>query len=182
MATSGINGVSIGAIAAGIVFVYAGLKGKSIPSSIQSVIQGKSPSTASSANPITSPSASWSSSDATSAAAAQGMSSGNAAANQAIARVLAAPYGWASGQEWTDLVALWNRESGWSNTAQNPSSGAYGIPQALPPTKMPQSAQPPSDGGSSSASAQIAWGLSYIKATYGDPIGAWAHEESAGWY
>jgi len=104
--------------------------------------------------------------------------SGNAAANQAIAKVLAAPYGWSTGQEWADLVNLWERESSWSNTATNPSSGAYGIPQALPASKMGALANPPT----SSATAQISWGLSYIKSTYGDPINAWGHELADGWY
>jgi hypothetical protein len=79
-------------------------------------------------------------------------------------------------------VSLWNRESGWSNTAENPSSGAYGIAQALGHGPTNQYPAGPANPPVSSASAQIAWGLSYIKQTYGSPSAAWAHEESEGWY
>jgi hypothetical protein len=79
------------------------------------------------------------------------------------------------------LVPLWNQESGWNQFAEN-ASGAYGIPQALPFNKMPQAAWPASAGGSSDPSAQISWGLGYIKNTYGTPCNAWAHEQSFGWY
>lgn len=99
--------------------------------------------------------------------------------NRNIGQSMAAAYGWGSGAQWLNLDALWNQESGWSNTAKNKSSGAYGIPQALPPTKLPFAGQ---EAGGSSAAAQIAWGLNYIKGRYGNPIAAEAHEQSFGWY
>ncbi|HXI66464.1 MAG TPA: hypothetical protein VNH41_00875, partial [Steroidobacteraceae bacterium] len=115
--------------------------------------------------------------------AAGGLLHGGAATgsgrNRNIGQQLAAKYGWGAGANWANLDALWQQESGWSNTAKNPSSGAYGIAQALPPTKMPFSAQ---EAGGSNAAAQIAWGLSYIKSRYGSPIAAMAHEQSVGWY
>lgn len=86
-------------------------------------------------------------------------------------------YGWGDDQ-FSCLVSLWNRESGWRAEALNPWSGAYGIPQALPGEKM-SSAGP---DWRTNAATQIAWGLSYIKARYGSPCGAWAHSESTGWY
>ncbi len=76
------------------------------------------------------------------------------------------------------LDSLWRQESGWNIYAQNPGSGAYGIPQALPAGKM-ASAGP---DWQSDAATQIAWGLSYINSTYGSPCAAWAHEEATGWY
>ena len=76
------------------------------------------------------------------------------------------------------LVSLWNRESGWNVYAYNAGSGAYGIPQALPGSKM-ASAGP---DWQNSASTQITWGLGYISGRYGTPCGAWAHSESTGWY
>jgi hypothetical protein len=79
------------------------------------------------------------------------------------------------------LVPLWNQESGWNQFAEN-ASGAYGIPQALPYNKMPQAAWPRAAGGSSDPSAQISWGLGYIKSVYGNPCNAEAHEQSFGWY
>jgi len=119
-----------------------------------------------------------------STAGGRGSGSSSRDANLNIGKLLAAPYGWSSGTEWDDLVLLWDRESGWSNTAQNPSSGAYGIPQALPYTKMPKAAWPPDKGGSADPHAQIAWGLAYIKSRpgYGSPSAAWAHETAYGWY
>jgi hypothetical protein len=77
---------------------------------------------------------------------------------------------------WNSLNALWTRESGWNPHARNPSSGAYGIPQGLPPSKM-GSAAAHGDGR-----AQIAWGLGYIASRYGSPNAAWAHERRVGWY
>jgi hypothetical protein len=76
------------------------------------------------------------------------------------------------------LVALWNRESGWRVNAQNRSSGAYGIPQALPGSKM---ASAGSDWRTNPAT-QIKWGLGYIKGRYGTPCGAWSAFQSKGWY
>jgi hypothetical protein len=85
-------------------------------------------------------------------------------------------YGWGRGQM-QSLINLWNRESGWSTTAANPS-GAYGIPQALPGSKM-SSAGP---DWAHNARTQIRWGLGYIADRYGSPNAAWAHSESTGWY
>jgi hypothetical protein len=76
------------------------------------------------------------------------------------------------------LVALWNRESHWNVYAGNPVSGAYGIPQALPGSKM-ASAGP---NWQSDAATQITWGLGYITGRYGTPCGAWSHSQSSGWY
>jgi hypothetical protein len=86
-------------------------------------------------------------------------------------------YGWSSGQ-FSCLDSLWNQESGWNVYATNPVSGAYGIPQALPGSKM---ASAGSDW-QTDAATQIRWGLTYIKSLYGSPCGAWAHEEADGWY
>jgi len=76
------------------------------------------------------------------------------------------------------LDPLWSRESGWNTYAQNPSSGAYGIPQALPGSKM-ASAGP---DWATNPDTQVRWGIGYVDATYGSPCGAWAHEQADGWY
>jgi hypothetical protein len=81
-------------------------------------------------------------------------------------------------QEYYYLLALWNRESGWNPGAANTSSGAYGIPQALPGSKM---AAFGADWETNPAT-QIAWGLSYISGRYGTPCEAWASSEERGWY
>jgi hypothetical protein len=104
--------------------------------------------------------------------------SGNAALGQRIA----AGYGWGSGAEWTCLDELWVRESGWSNTAENPKSGAYGIAQALGHGPTNQYPAGPANPPQSDAATQIRWGLGYIETTYTTPCGAWGHEETDGWY
>lgn len=96
---------------------------------------------------------------------------------QSIALSMMSGYSW-GGDEFTCLVSLWNRESGWDYQAMNASSGAYGIPQALPGSKM---ASAGADWQTNPAT-QISWGLSYISGRYGSPCGAWAHSESVGWY
>lgn len=85
-------------------------------------------------------------------------------------------YGWGADQ-FSCLDSLWERESGWDVHASNPS-GAYGIPQALPGSKMG------AFGGDwrDSATTQIEWGLDYIDGRYGDPCGAWSAFRSKGWY
>jgi resuscitation-promoting factor RpfB len=94
-----------------------------------------------------------------------------------IGQQMAAARGW-TGEEWTCLELLWERESGWNYQAANPSSGAYGIPQALPGSKMGTAG---SDWATNPAT-QIEWGLGYIADRYGTPCGAWGHSESVGWY
>jgi hypothetical protein len=96
---------------------------------------------------------------------------------QQIAMAMLASYGWSSSQ-FSCLDSLWDHESGWNVSAANPSSGAYGIPQALPGSKMASAGA----DWQTNAATQIRWGLGYIKGTYGSPCGAWAHEESTGWY
>jgi hypothetical protein len=94
-----------------------------------------------------------------------------------IARQMLPSFGWTQ-RQFPYLNWLWNRESGWNKFAENPYSGAYGIPQALPGAKM-ASAGP---NWRSSARTQIRWGLRYIRATYGSPRRAWDHELAYGWY
>jgi len=96
---------------------------------------------------------------------------------KAIAYDMVAARGWGAG-EFDCLVALWNRESGWNVYAHNAGSGAYGIPQALPGSKM---ATAGADWETNPAT-QIAWGLGYIQARYATPCGAWASSQSRGWY
>jgi len=94
-----------------------------------------------------------------------------------IAQAMLAPFGWSSSQ-FSCLDPLWAHESGWSVSAYNAGSGAYGIPQALPGSRM-ASAGP---GWQTNAATQITWGLEDIRDTYGSPCGAWDHEQATGWY
>jgi hypothetical protein len=94
-----------------------------------------------------------------------------------VAQRMLGQFGWSSSQ-FSCLQPLWEHESGWSVTAENPASGAYGIPQSLPGAQM-------SSAGAdwhTSAATQIRWGLTYIHGRYGSPCGAWSHEESDNWY
>ncbi|WP_438855809.1 aggregation-promoting factor C-terminal-like domain-containing protein [Agromyces sp. M3QZ16-3] len=102
----------------------------------------------------------------------------NPSGAQATARdLMASMYGW-GGDQFGCLVDLWNKESGWNVYAQNPSSGAYGIPQALPGDKMATAGA----DWATNAATQIKWGLGYIAGRYGTPCGAWSHSVSVGWY
>ena len=94
-----------------------------------------------------------------------------------IAQATLGSFGWSSSQ-FSCLDPLWEHESRWSVTAANPGSGAYGIPQALPGSRM-ASAGP---DWQTSAATQIRWGLQYIKDTYGSPCAAWSHAQATGWY
>jgi len=102
---------------------------------------------------------------------------GNVNANAALAQQMAARYyGWA-GAQWNALYALGKRESGWNNTAQNPTSTAYGIPQFLNSTWATVGLSK-----TSNPAVQIAGMDKYIANRYGDPIHAWQHEMQFGWY
>lgn len=101
----------------------------------------------------------------------------NVAAAQHFAMVQLANMGYGSDQG-NCLIWLWNRESGWRTNAYNASSGAYGIPQALPGSKMANYAA----DWRTNYETQVMWGLIYISGRYGTPCAAWAHSESVGWY
>lgn len=176
MAHEGVNPVAAGAVGVGLVFIWSGVKGSSITKVFQSLIQGQKPD-AGNDHPVSTPQG-GSAAD-TAPSGGTDAAGGTVAQNKAIGQDLAASYGW-TGAEWDALVQLWDHESGWRNTAKNPSSGAYGIPQALPASKMGAAANPPT----SSASAQIKWGLSYIQSRYGSPSKAWAawQSRSPHWY
>ncbi|WP_243695177.1 lytic transglycosylase domain-containing protein [Agromyces protaetiae] len=96
---------------------------------------------------------------------------------QAYAAGAVAARGWPS-TEFDCLVALWAKESGWRVNAYNAGSGAYGIPQALPGSKMASAGA----DWETSAATQIEWGLGYVQGRYGSPCGAWAHSQDSGWY
>lgn len=119
-------------------------------------------------------------------AAALGLSSGPAVGGQetisdqdpqAVAAALLPKFGFDSSQM-SCLIPLWMGESGWRVNAENASSGAYGIPQSLPGSKM-ASAGP---DWRTDAATQIEWGLGYIRDRYGSPCGAWGFKQGHGWY
>lgn len=96
---------------------------------------------------------------------------------QSIAYDMLSSFGWAPSTYFSCLNNIWTRESGWSYDAEN-ASGAYGIPQALPGSKM---ATAGADWATDPAT-QIKWGLGYIEERYGDPCKAWAFWQANGYY
>lgn len=130
---------------------------------------------------------------AAAASAAQASASASASASQApaapavaaqpqgnpqqMAESMLGSFGWSSSQ-FSCLQPLWNAESGWNVAASNSVSGAYGIPQALPGSKMASAGA----DWQTNAATQIRWGLGYIQSTYGSPCAAWSHEQAYGWY
>jgi hypothetical protein len=184
-----INGFTVAYTVAGGVILWSGIKGATISNTVRSVVAGN-------ANPAQTEAITGSSSISTTQATDGSGSyqvppaqadSAVATQNQAVGKLYAATYGWATGAQWNALVALWNRESGWNNLAKNPSSGAFGIAQALGHGGAGYAGTysdnyPSTSANSGDAGAQIGWGLQYIQQTYGNPVNAWNHEESAGWY
>jgi len=102
---------------------------------------------------------------------------GTPTGNRAMGKSMMQAAGWAENQ-FNSLDQLWQKESKWSTTATNPTSGAYGIPQAYPASKMMLAGA----DWMTNAATQIKWGLSYIRQTYGSPEQAWAHSVRTGWY
>lgn len=96
---------------------------------------------------------------------------------RSIAAAMVAKRGW-GGEQMQCLAQLWTRESSWQVDADNPTSDAYGIPQALPGERM---ASAGADWRTNPVT-QIIWGLDYIAGRYTNPCGAWGHELQMGWY
>lgn len=94
-----------------------------------------------------------------------------------IARALLGQYGWDSSQ-FECLDSLWERESHWNPASHNARTGAHGIPQAMPGSKMASIAP----DWQYNPETQIKWGLQYIQGRYGTPCGAWKHSQGSGWY
>ncbi|MFF0264474.1 hypothetical protein [Kribbella sp. NPDC004536] len=94
-----------------------------------------------------------------------------------VAMNLLPDHGWGQGQ-FSCLEKLWNKESRWKVSAANPTSSAYGIPQALPGNRMAAYGK----DWRTNPVTQIKWGLDYIEATYGSPCSAWGHSQAKGWY
>lgn len=96
---------------------------------------------------------------------------------QDVAIAMLGDYGWST-SEFGCLNELYLHESGWNPSAENPTSGAYGIPQALPADKMAAYG----DDWQTNPTTQLEWGLSYIRDSYGSPCGAWGFWQSNSWY
>lgn len=184
----GIDGLALGAIGAGSLFLWAAVQGKSVTSTLQTLIKGGSPGSAASANLITVDTQATGGSAVTDSTVPSG--SGQQALQSA-----ASAYGWGSGAQWQALQSVEMREAGFNPQAKNPSSGALGMAQALGHGDAATAGTLGNEYGgfgltdaqaqaanSGDAGAQALWMVNYIAATYGTPANAWAHEQSAGWY
>lgn len=174
---SKMDGPGLAAVSIGILFVWGGVKGYSPVVAFENLIKGRNPNENQNATPLVSSDPSKPNSGAFFSG------STSASGNQKIAQQLAISMGhgdWTTGQQWSDWVALWNGESGWSEKAVNPSSQAWGIPQALPGDKM---ASAGADWRTNPAT-QIKWGIGYIADTYGSPSAAYTawKSRSPHWY
>lgn len=188
----GISGAGLAVVLAGSLLVYAAVKKMTIADAVRSIAKGTAPSGIEQTQGIL---------PSQMQHGEHGGPGQTGSANQAMTRLLAAPYGWSSGAEWDALVNLWTRESGFNNLIANPS-GAFGIAQALGHGTNSSAANnvtyevsggggvttgtvneyPNQAANAGDPASQILWGLNYIKQQYGDPVNAWAHETSQGWY
>lgn len=199
--TRGVNGTAVFVVVVGGVILVSGLTNKKISQVILGFLQGTAPLpdiVPAGDNPS---GATYSPGEHSGDYGGSTSPGGAPSVNKGIGKLLAAPYGWSTGAEWDALDKLWNRESGWQNDIANPSSDAFGIAQALGHGTDSSGASnvhvrfpgggsavqnvneyPSKSANAGNASAQIAWGLSYIKQRYGSPTAAWAHETANGWY
>lgn len=159
----------------GGVFVWSGLKGKSVSSAFRQLAGGDSPTAASAANPVSGVASTSATANSSAVSAVTGGPAANPSALQKYAFTLFQLYDWGTDQQQA-LINLWNQESGWNPSAQNPTSTAYGIAQFLDTTWGPYGPK------TSNADLQIQYGLEYIHDRYGTPAAAWAHEQAYNWY
>jgi hypothetical protein len=185
-----LSGIAIAYGVAGFVLFWSGLKNQTLTVTVTDLLKGQNPAASPEAPPTLGVGDANSTTQAPESGTAAGQEnvttpgSGTDAANEALGKLMAGGYGWATGANWTALNYGWGTlESGWNANALNASSGAYGIAQALghgtAATKGTVSDAYGTQNGistatakaanSGSAAAQIAWGLAYIKATYGSP-------------
>lgn len=163
-----LDGFGLSAIGIGGLFVYAGLKGYSVPHVLQALIRGQAP-TSSPVNQIAG-------ATLTNASSGSGHAVGGSS-NEATLKATAATFGW-TGSEWTALYNVEMREAGFNLTAKNPTSNAYGMAQFINgPSEYYQYG-----GDPNTAAGQSVAMCNYIEQRYGTPSMAWQHEQSVGWY
>lgn len=169
-----ITGKGLAVAFAGGILLWSGLKGKQASSVLRNVIAGKNPSGAANAGTLSS--SAGNAGSAVTAGPVVGISTA-AAINKAIVRSVAAGYGWSTGAQFTALDNVVMSESGYRNTAQNPTSTAYGMFQFLDTTWA-------TVGGTKTSNPMIQaiLGLKYIKQRYGTPERAWAFHQANNYY
>jgi hypothetical protein len=163
----------------GGILLWSGVKGVKASEALRSLLQGKDPHQLPVANPLDSTFGGATGTPGGTLSPSQGANTAMAMKNRGIARLIAASHGWATGNEWVALNNIVNAEdAGWDPHAENPS-GAYGIPQALPGSKM---ASAGSDWRDNPAT-QLHWMIDmYIPQRYGTPSKAWSFHQANGTY
>lgn len=192
-----IDGIALGCIAAGGIFVYAGVRGKSLPSIITGFIQGTSPAAAANANQITdqTQTASPGSAGGTAEGTSGTPSSVQSTSGQDALEQAAGLMGWSTGAQWQALNNVEMAEAGYDATVVNQQSGALGIGQALGHGTSGTAGSLGNEYGgygltdseaqaanSGNAYWQSVWMVNYIASDYGTPEAAWAHEQEYDWY
>lgn len=199
---AGVNGLALSAIAAGSLFAYAGIRGYSVLLAVKDLIAGTSPDAGQVPALIGATDQQVTVNQTSGTDTAVGFASGGAAPagtakniqNYGLAQMVASTYGWAGGRQWAALTQVINRESGGDPNARN-SSGAYGIAQALGHGTATTAGTAANEYGgygvpdatarganSGDARDQLIWMMAYIAAVYGNPVNAWANEQSKGYY
>ena len=164
-----IPGGPLALVAGGAVLVYSGVENTPVADVFRTLSQGKTPQP----GPLPAGPAVLASPAGGTITSQGGQPAGTDKTNQALGRVMAAARGW-TGDQWTALDNIAMAESGWSDTIENPGSGAAGIAQNI------AGFGPGYQSGN--AAQQITWMLRYIKARYGDPAAAWQFHLANGWY
>ncbi len=197
-----ISGLGLAYATVGGVFLWSGIKGEPIAQTVGELARGKQPS-GTDAQAITIPSAPSSASTAAGGGGGGGgggsfatpIGSGSSSAGMSALQQAAKPYGWNTGAQWTKLVYVEMREAGFNARAKNASSGALGLAQALGHGNANTAGTLGNEYGgfgltdaqaklanSGNAYWQAVWMVNYIKATYGTPAAAAAHEAANNWY
>lgn len=192
-----INGIALGALGIGGLFLFSAVKGKSILATAQNVITGQSPALV---QPSTQILGNTAEQVATLTSPAPNTTTGvgpvaNAGTNKMILNATAVNFGWGSGQEWSALDDIEMEEAGYSASIKNPSSGALGIGQALGHGNANTAGTLGNEYGgygltdaqakeanSGDAATQCLWMCTYIKQVYGDPITAQAFHLAHNYY
>jgi Transglycosylase SLT domain len=193
---SRINGFTLGYTALGGIILWSGIKGATLSATVKALLSGQT--TVSNTQQIGTPELSVGEDNPSTAASdiADAPAYSASVANAALIKLVAAPYGWATGAQYNALTQVIAKESGGNPDAVNPDSGAYGIAQALGhgDGAATQGTVTNQYGGygisdavaqaanSGSATAQLTWMMAYIKEKYGTPEAAWQSEETRGYY
>ena len=168
-----ISGLGVGILTVGGFFVYTGIENVTVLDGLRQILRGQPITKGAQTSTNLSPTDIASAANSATAIGNASNAPPPVGPIQNYAKAGLAAYGWSN--QWAAFNSLVMSESGWNPYATNPTSGAYGIPQALPASKLP-------GGTNSTYQQQIDWMLAYIKSRYGSPSAAWAFHLKNNWY